>query len=222
MTTLLVERNYRIVEAKMIAQMEEALEYGKKLIDSELDAGLLNFIVKPIIKTFYKYWSDNDAREGTLQQIKVTLDCAKLILNNGIENEEFDKTIEEHFPIYLKGDQTYRQCKFKHKNFNKLNEITRDCFITQINEAVLFLNVKEDITTYDDIVRNVFKTKENALKSLMRQLDFNEAGIKIIEKDPSILKIPTGKNILLKCLRKGFEHTKTILVERLDNIFPSP
>jgi len=56
----------------------------------------------------------------------------------------------------------------------------------------------------------------------MKQLDFNEAGINVIEKDPAILKIPTGKNILLKCLRKGFEHTKTLLIERLDNIFPPP
>ena len=220
MTTLLVERNYRIVEAKMIAQMEEALEYGKELIDSELDAGLLNFIVKPIVKTFYKYWSDNDAREGTLQQIKVTLDCAKLILNNGIADEEFDKTIEENFPTYLSGDQTYRQCKLKHKDFNELKEITRDCFISQVKDALIFLNVKEDVTTYDDLVRIVFKTKENALKSLMQQLDFNEAGIKVIEKDPTILKMPTGKNTLLKALRKGFEHTKTVLIQRLDNIFP--
>ena len=65
----------------------------------------------------------------------------------------------------------------------------------------------------------MFKTKENALVSLKRQLEFNEQGIKIVEKDPSILKIPTGKNIILKALRNGFNNTRDELIKRLDNIF---
>jgi hypothetical protein len=65
----------------------------------------------------------------------------------------------------------------------------------------------------------VFKTKEKALKSLMRQLDFNDEGIRVVEKDPFILKIPTGKHIIVKALRKGFELTKAELIRRLDNIF---
>lgn len=219
MTLDYMERNYRIVEKKMTNQMEEALDYGKQLIDSELDAGLLNFIVKPIVKTFYKYWSDHDARIGTLQQIKKTLDCAQLILNNGIADENFDKTIEEFFPEYLEGDQTYRQCKSNHKNFKKLKEITKETFVSQVQDAIMLLNVKEEASTYDDLVRVVFKTKEKALKSLMRQLDFNDEGIRVVEKDPFILKIPTGKHIIVKALRKGFELTKAELIRRLDNIF---
>ena len=219
MAILEIERNYRLVEKKMVDQMEEAFEDGRKLIDSELDAGLLNFIVKPVVKTFYKYWSDHDARIGTLQQIKTTLDCAQLIIKDDLVNEDFDKIIEEFFPIYLEGDQTHRQCRPTHKSFNKLKQITKESFITQVKDAINFLNVKEEASNYDDLVRLVFKTKEKALNSLMQQLDFNEEGIKIIEKDPSILKIPTGKNIILKVLRKGFEHTKAELIRRLDNIF---
>ena len=214
-----VERNYGIVEEKMIAQMEEALEYGKTLIDTELDAGLLNFIVKPVVKTFYKYWAEHDVKGGTLTQIKVTLDCAKLLLNNGIAGEKFDKAIEEHFPEYLSADQTFRNCKKNHKNFKLLKSLTKEEFVIRVKEAIQFLNVKDDINNYDDLIIAVFKTKDNALKSLNRQLDFNDKGIAIVEKDPSILKIPTGKNIILKTLRKGFDNTKEELQSRLDNIF---
>jgi len=202
----------------MIEQMEEALEFGKGLIDTELDAGLFNFIIKPVVKTFYKYWSDHDARQGTLQQIKVTLDCARKLCNGEVEMS-FDDAVEGHFQTYLEADQTFRQCKPKHKNFKKLKDLTKEEFIIRVTEAILFLKVTEEAHSYDDLVRIVFKTKEKAKESLIRQLDFNEKGIKIVEDDPTILKIPTGKNIILKALRNGFNNTRDELIRRLDNIF---
>ncbi|MBD3340076.1 MAG: hypothetical protein GF353_13260 [Candidatus Lokiarchaeota archaeon] len=214
-----IKRNYKILEDKMIEQMNSALEYGKKLINTELDAGLFTFIIKPVVRTFYDYWCTNDAREGTLQQIKVTLDSALILLSNGDSEELFNKVIEEHFPVYLNGDQTYRQCKKSHKNYEKLEEITKEAFISQVRESLLFLRIRENVDNYDDLVKVAFKDKQKAYESLMRQLNYNEAGIAIVEKDPSILKIPTGKSTILKALRKGFEKTKTDLIESLDEIF---
>jgi len=215
-----IERNYRIIEETMIRQMERSFEIGKKLIDTELDAGMLNFVVKPVVKAFYSYWTNNDARIGTLQQIKTTLNCGKELLSNGYTKELFEKTIEKYFPSYLKGDQTYRQCKKSHKNFKRLVEITRECFETQVEDTVSMLKVQdENIKTYDDLCRAVFKTKDEAYKSLKRQLDLNEKGIKIVEEDPSILKIMTGRNIIVKVLRKGFEITKQELIKSLEETF---
>ena len=200
--------------------MEISLEYGKNLIDSELNVGVFNAVVKPIVKSFYKYWSDKDARMGTLAQIKVTLNSAKEFIENGNSTKiEFDRIINRYFPIYLENDQTDRQCKKNHQNYSKLKEITKKCFIAQVEESILFLNVKEIITDYNELSRSAFKTKENAYKALKRQLDFNDQGIEIVEKDDSILKVPMGKNIILKVLRKGFELTKKQLIEELDTIF---
>jgi len=219
-----IERNYRILEQKMIDQMEEALGYGKDLINKELDAGFLNFLIRPVIQSFYNYWCDNDVRVGTIQQIKVTLDCAKLLLNNNEkgekrEGEKFENLIEQNYPNYLKGDQTFRQCKKNHKNFEKLKKNAKEAFQTQVQEAILFLGVTDDSNTYDDLVKSVFKTKEKALFSLTRQLNFNDVGIKVVEQDSTILKMPTGRNIIVKVLRKGFEKTKQDLISRLENIF---
>jgi hypothetical protein len=219
-----IERNYRILEQKMIDQMEEALGYGKELINKELDAGFLNFLIRPVIQSFYNYWCDNDVRVGTIQQIKVTLDCAKLLLNNNEkgekgEGEKFENVIEQNYLNYLKGDQTFRQCKKNHKNFEKLKKNAKEAFQTQVQEAILFLGVTDDSNTYDNLVKSVFKTKEKALFSLTRQLNFNDMGIKVVEQDSTILKMPTGRNIIVKVLRKGFEKTKEDLIKRLDHIF---
>ena len=215
-----IEKNYKILEQRMIEQMEISLNFGKSLIESELDAGVLNFVLKPIVKSFYKYWSDKDAKVGTLEQIRVTLTTAKKLLQNGdISKESFEKAIDSNFPTYLENDQTDRQCKKTHKNYHNLREITKKCFITQVEESILFLSVKEEVKDYSELSRATFKTKEKAFQALMRQLDYNEEGIAIVEQDDTILNVPTGKNIILTVLRKGFEKTKKKLIEDLDDIF---
>lgn len=215
-----IERNYKILEKRMVEQMETSLNYGKELIDKEVEVGALNFVVKPIVKSFYKYWSDNEAKVGTKEQIRVTLDSAKELVQNGeISNEKFEKVVNKNFAKYLENDQTDRQCKNTHHNYSKLKEVTKECFITQIEESILFLKVKDDVKDYNELSRAAFGSKEKAYQALKRQLDYNDEGISIVEKDDSILKVPLGKNIILKVLRAGFEKTKKKLIEELDEIF---
>jgi transcriptional regulator with PAS, ATPase and Fis domain len=215
-----IQRNYNIVEQKMIAQTDLSLGYGRDLIDSELNVGLLNFVIKPIVKSFYKHWSDNEARVGTLKQIHITLDSAKLLIENGtISKEKFDDVINRKFPSYLENDQTDRQCKKNHNHYKKLKEITKKSFISQVEECILFLQVKEVIKDYNELSRATFKSKEKALQALMRQLDFNDEGIAIVEQDDTIIDVPAGRNIIVKVLRKAFELTKKKLIEELDFIF---
>jgi len=215
-----IERNYNLIRERMIEQTDISLEYGREIIESELDAGALNVIVKPIVKAFYKYWSDKDARVGTLEQIRITLESAKELVKNGeITQEGFERVIDKNFSIYLKNDQTDRACKKNHNNYKKLKEITKSCFITQVEESILLLRTKEEVKDYNELSRITYKTKENAYKALKRQLDFNDAGISIVEQDDSILNVIAGKNIILKALRKGFEQTKKTLIEELDQIF---
>lgn len=215
-----IQRNYNIVEQKLIAQTDLSLEYGKNLIDSELNMGILNFVIKPIVKSFYKHWSDNEARVGTLKQIRIALDSAKLLVENGaISKEKFDDVIDRNFPIYLKNDQTDRQCKKNHKDYKKLKEIAKKLFISQVEECILFLQVKQEVKDYNELSIATFETKEKALQALMRQLDYNDEGIAIVEQDDNIIDVPAGRNIIVNVLRKGFELTKKKLIEELDFIF---
>lgn len=215
-----ISRNYKIVEEKMISTTDLSLGYGRELIDSELDTGAFNFVVKPIVKAFYQIWSDHNARVGTLKQIKIALDSAKTLLENGeITKEKFDETINKNFPDYLENDQTDKQCKKDHKRYGELKDITKQSFISQVEECILFLNIEEDVNNYNELSRAAFKTKDKAYEALKRQLDYNENGIAIVEEDDSILNVPAGKNIIVSVLRKGFEMTKFKLIEELDLIF---
>ncbi len=214
-----IERNYDLIKEKMIQQMEQSLKKGRKLIDTELDTGILNFIVRPIVKAFYDFWAMHDARKGTLKQIDVTLDAGKQLLLNGKSEEGFSKIVEEYFPKYLKGDQVTYQCSKHHKNYEILKENARETFVNYLEEVRKFLSVEEDINEYSELARVAFKTKELATMNLMKQLEFTEKGIKIIEKDPSILSLPAGKKIIIRSLRKGFEETKKEFLESIDDTY---
>ncbi len=196
--------------------MEQSLEFGRKLIDTELDAGILNFIVRPVVKAFYDYWAMHDARKGTLKQIDLTLEAGKQLLLNGNSEESFNNVVEDYFPKYLKGDQVTYQCSKHHKNYNKLKENTKETFINYLKEIREFLGVEEDVNDYGDLAAFAFKSKELATKNLMKQLEFTDKSIRIIEEDPTILSLPAGKKIIIKALRKGFEETKKEFLEAID------
>ena len=200
--------------------MHSSLEYGKSLIDSELDTGLLDIIIKPIIKTFYNYWSNNDAKQGTLEQISLTLNCGRKLASNGLDSSiTLETLVEENFPQYLKSDQLSRYCHATHKNFKQIKQIVKDTFSHRIKESVMLFKVQDEVESYDDLVKAAFTNKEDARATLVKQLDFTSNAISIIEKDTSILKLPTGKKLLIKTLRKGFNETRQNLESNIDNIY---
>ena len=199
--------------------MEQSLKLGRKLIDTELDTGILNFIVRPIVKAFYDYWAQHDARKGTLKQIDITLDAGKQLLLNGNSEESFNRIVEEFFPKFLKGDQVTYQCSKKHRNYEKLKENSRETFINYLREVKTFLSVEEHVNDYTDLAKGAFKSKEIATKNLKKQLEFTERGISIIEEDPSILSIPVAKMVIVKSLRKGFEESKKDFFKGIDETY---
>lgn len=203
----------------MIQQMENSLVLGRKLIDTVLDTGFLNFIINPIVKSFYDHWAKNDAKSGTLKQIQITLDSGKHLVLNGKTEQSFKKIIEENFPKYFKNDQTFRMGNNRHKNFDRFKQNAKETFTSYLEEVVKLLEVEEDVGDYGDLCRVAFNSKEVAEENLMRQLEFTEKGIKIVEEDPSILKVPVGRKIIVKALRRGYELTKKEFIEGLNDTY---
>ncbi len=214
-----IERNYQLIKQRMMEQMENSLIRGRNLVETELDTGLLNFIIKPIVKSFYDYWAQHDARDGTLKQINLTLDAGKKLLLKGNSNDVFNKILNESFPKYLEADQTTRQCSRQHKNYEKLKHVSKETFINYLKEVVKLLGITDEVDNYGDLCRIAFPSKEIAKKNLMKQLDFTDQGVKIVENDPSILKLPVGRKIIVKALRKGFDQTREEFIKALNETY---
>jgi len=203
----------------MIQQMENSIKMGRKLIDTELQAGILNFIIKPLVKIFYDNWAKNDIRDNTLKQINLTLDAGIELLKNGDNEDNFDRIFNKSLPKYIEADQTSLQCSKRHKNYNKIIEIAKGTFLNYLKEVVKLLDVKDNVEDYGDLCRVAFKSKELAEQNLMKQLNFTDRGIKVVEEDLSILRIPIAKRIIVKALRKGFEQTKREFSNALNDTY---
>lgn len=214
-----LERNYHLVKDRMIQQMENSIITGRKLIDSELDTGILNLFIKPLVKLFYDNWVKNDVRDNTLKQINLTLDAGIKLIKNGATNDNFNRIFKESLPKYIEADQTSLQCSKQHKNYDRIIEVAEETFTNYLKEVVKLLEVKNDVEDYGDLCRVAFKSKEDAEENLMKQLNFTDKGIKIVEKDPSILKIPVGRRIIVKTLRKGFLKTKKEFFKSLNETY---
>jgi hypothetical protein len=199
--------------------MENSIKMGRTLIDKELDMGFLNFIIKPLIKVFYDNWAKNDIRDNTLKQINLTLDAGMELLKNDLNDDNFNKIFNENLPKYIETDQTSLQCNKQHKNYNRIIEVAKETFLNYLKEVIKLLDVKDDVDDYGDLCRVAFKSKELAEQNLMKQLSFTNRGIKIVENDLSILKIPLGKKIIVKALRKGFEQTKKEFIVALNDTY---
>ncbi len=171
-----------------------------------------------------KNLSDEEIYKSLLMQIESLIDPRDPSLSNlanftAALKESFNKIIEDNFPNFLKYDQVTYQCSKHHKNYEKLKNNSKDTFINYLKEVKTFLDVKEDVKDYGDLCRAAFKTKEIAISNMLKQLKLTENGIKIIEDDPSILSLPTGKKIIVKALRKGFEATKKEFIEAIDDTY---
>ena len=203
----------------MIQQMENSIVLGRKLIDSQLDMGFLNLFIKPLVKIFYDNWAQNDIRGTTLKQINLTLDAGTELLKNGTTEANFNRIVKESLPKYIEADQTSLQCRKQHKNYVRIIEVAEETFKNYLKEVVKLLAVKDDIEDYGDLCRVTFKSKEVADQNLMRQLNFTDRGIKVVEEDISILRIPLAKRVIVKALRKGFEETKKEFIKGLNDTY---
>jgi len=214
-----IERNYKIIREKMIEQMEDSIRLGRTLIDTELDAGILNFVVRPLIKNFYDYWAKHDARSGTLKQIQITLESAKKIIRAGVTEDSINLILEETFPIYLQGDQTFRQSNKRHKNYKRLKEIAKKTYLSYLKQVILLLNVKDNVQDYADLCLHAFNSKEETVKILSTQLEYTDESIRIVEEDLTILNVTIGRKIIIKALRKGFELKKKEFFYGIDTVY---
>jgi len=213
-----VERNINLFKNQLIETIDKRIAFGKKLIEDELKSSPFDIIVKPIVNTFYDFYS-KDARKGILRQIEIIIKCGNEFIDKEEDEASFNVKVEKLFPEYLKGDQLSGMCKKTHKNYPELKALLKKVFISQIKESLILYKVKEEVDDYDGLIRAAFKTKKDAYETLITQLDSYDECLRIIGKDLSILTFPTAKKRIFNGLKKGSEESNKDFLNKLDEIY---
>ena len=81
-----VERNIYLFKNQLIKTIDDRIAFGKKIIEAELSSSPFDIIVKPVVNTFYEFYS-KDARKGIIKQIEIIIKCANRFIQKE-ENEE--------------------------------------------------------------------------------------------------------------------------------------
>ena len=213
-----VERNINLFKKQLIETIDNRIAFGKKLIKAELKSSPFDLLLKPIVDTFYEFYS-KDARKGIFNQIEIIIKCGKLFLENEENQEVFNSEVENMFPTYLKGDQLSGMCKKSHENYPRLKTILKEVFISQIKESMILFKVKEEVDDYNSLIRVAFKTREEAYRTLIKQLNSYDECLRIMEKDLSILTFPAGRRRIFNVLKRGSEESNRDFIRNLDMIY---
>jgi hypothetical protein len=216
----LLNRNTEILRNNLIEEMHNSLNVGNIYIDKELDGAAI--LIRPIVKLFYNTLVKNDLEKGTLITINGIIKMARQMILDDVkeESDEFYARLDEKFPAYLKNDQTARQCKKDHSNFKKCADNLRNTFKWQVIPTMQMMrNEDPNIIDYPTLARSTFKTADGAKEILMKQIDSMNYGLKIVESDLSIINISTGREIIMRVLRQGFDHKVRDFINQIDEIF---
>ncbi|MHA1733782.1 MAG: hypothetical protein ACTSU5_17700 [Promethearchaeota archaeon] len=223
--TATLNRNYSLIESRMKEQTDISLQFGADLIEEHFKKNsgwLTGAFIKPAVKFFYNFIARKNLKKSAIEQLYITLDAARRIVEGDCKegDERYREIVDETFPSYMKNDSTVLYCKKNHRNFPRLKEITYQTYLSQVKRVVTLLRIEGEVGTYNDLIKIAFPSKSEAREALSEQLDFTDEGIAMCEQDPSILDIPTAKNLILSVLRKGFEKTKSQFLEDLERMYP--
>ncbi len=203
-----ISRNSDLVKEHLLRQMRESLAVGKRLTGEECNG--LTFVLKPIVLNLYSNLVQKDLEKGTIKTINQLLSLSKEMIVDGVELKslEFYKRLNNNFPVYLKNDQTGRLCKRNHRNFKRLEENLKFTFEAQISSIMPLLKIENkgiQIQNYYQLCKSAFKTAEECKNYLKKQTDAMFNAQQIILEDLFILDIPTGRAVIFRILRKGFD-----------------
>lgn len=215
---MLVERNYRLIEERMKIQADISLRFGEQLIDEEFKGGLTSILVRPTVKLFYSFYAKKNLKEAAVKQLYVVLHTAKdLLLAGKTPNEpEFQELIDQNAREYIKNDSTVIYCRRSHSNFRSLIQNVKDGFAFQVKNTWVLLGIDGEVTTYTELCRKAYKTREVAQQTISEQMDFIGRGISIVESDQNILDVPVAKSLIMRVLRNGYEQTREQFMRDID------
>ncbi|MHA1791154.1 MAG: hypothetical protein ACTSVI_00835 [Promethearchaeota archaeon] len=211
------KKNVYLIKREFIRELDKGLGKIKKSI-SRVYSGIFTNIPSNL---FYYIYFRGRIRQHVLNQIKISLKMAI----------EYDKTnldalVERYKDEYLINDLISLHCRRDHPAFLELEEITLNNLYTRI--PILHELINSHGTTYEELVKNAFHSKEEVRRVLEIQLIFIDQWIEILKENQEMLVPPKLFNVLLpintdvvfKVIMETYEYGILRLEEKLSRFFP--
>ena len=211
------KRNVFLIKREFIRELDHGLGKIKKLISRIYSSLLLNIPSN----IFYYLYFRGGVRNNVITQIKISLRMAIEYTDDNLDN-----LINQYKELYLRNDLISLHCRKEHPIFAELQEITINNLYSRV--PILHALIHSSGDTYEELVKNIFKSKEEVRRVLEIQLIFIDQWIDLLanNKDaliaPRILsvEVPIAKENIFKIIMETYEYGMERLEKKLEEFFP--
>ncbi len=201
-----------LVKEEMINEMDTGLDYIQVCI-GKMYGGFTGWLFNPIAKLIYNILARKDIRDKAINQIDIILECAMKYDGNNI-----DALVDEHIVDYMLNDQSFHRCRKNHKAYPIIEGIMKDLFRSRIKPARRLLTSSG--TCYEELTKNAYAKKQDALDNLQRELEFSYEVIGVVKENKNVMKLPSFvRNGIIRIMELGQIYAKERLTERINEIY---
>ncbi len=190
----------RIIKEKEISEIDLQWERVRKATGS---VAYLQF--KHLIVT---------TRADAIRQLDIVLGCA---MQAGARSSE--ELAGKNMAAYEEHDLYAAFCNHNHHRYGDLMKILARCFTARITAMRELLSGQGK--NYDELVRNRFATKKEALSVLRKELEERALSVYLVEENTDLLKLPFGIGApkAIDSLQDHLGFSACRLSEELDRIY---
>lgn len=205
------QKNYEILKNYWISEIDDTLKNIRKSLKTFF-SGLFGWFFNKFVIFAYNFFLSPDIREKSITQLDPVLDGAKLLDTNN-----FNEVIESYFDEFKKNDLGFYRCRHKSKKFPDLIEKMKQNYIARIRETKTLLLSNGDC--YSELVRNAYKTKENATEAMIKTLDLAKDALDFSVENNLLNITSLIKSQTLRLLYGELEYKQKDFEDKIERIF---
>ena len=204
-------KNEDIIMEHWVSDFDDTQIEIKAMIKEEFYSGIWGFLLNRLIAWSFDFFLTPDIRKKAIKQFEIYINAAKEYTGN---NEEI---LEKYFDTYLINDIGYIRCKRNHPKFPELEERMKKSLLLRVTGTKKLLESEGE--THDELLKNAHPNKNEALKSILMQLENAEENLNFAIEE-KMLKISSMiRDSTIKILRKEIAFGRNYFKEKIDELY---
>ncbi|MHA1380066.1 MAG: hypothetical protein ACTSRG_16970 [Candidatus Helarchaeota archaeon] len=214
-----IEKKRDLILEKYIEEFDMGMKYLKDQIRHHMYEGITGWFMNPIASWLYKVFVAPSIRDQAVDNFNALFDCAQEFNGNKVCMDSAMEIIEQKFEDLIEKDASYQRFDKKHDKAEQMKQLIKEGFAQQLLLTKKLMDSPGE--TYEEILRNAFKDRENFTKFTKEQLENTSRGLELLVSEKKLLKVPSIiKNQTKKMLKKGYDYTVERAWQQLDEVFP--
>ncbi|MHA1300089.1 MAG: hypothetical protein ACTSO9_11775 [Candidatus Helarchaeota archaeon] len=214
-----LEKKRDLILEKYMEEFDLGMEYLKDQIRHHLYEGITGWLLNPIASWLYKIFVAPSIRDQALDNFNALFECAQEFNGDPVCMESAMNIIDSKFEDLIENDPSYQRFDKKHEKAEEMKELIKEGFAQQLLLTKKLMDSPGE--TYEEIIRNAFKDRENFKVFTEEQLENTYRGLELLVSEKKLLKVPgIIRNSTKRMLRKGYDYTVERAWQQLDEIFP--